>query len=79
MLQHIRMILVMAMALLLGLSSQLAAESTNVAKAPNAICPILIGSELPAMTLQDLEGKKFDLNKAIAEKPTILIYFRGGW
>ena len=79
MLQHLRITLVVAMVLLLGLGSQAAADSQNVAKAPNAICPILIGSQLPTITLQDLDGKKFDLNKAIAKKPTILIYFRGGW
>ncbi|MEK7433749.1 MAG: peroxiredoxin-like family protein [Cyanobacteriota bacterium] len=29
--------------------------------------------------LKTSEGKDFDLNKAIKEKPTILIFYRGGW
>ncbi|NIQ10162.1 MAG: hypothetical protein GWO23_11010 [Gammaproteobacteria bacterium] len=51
----------------------------NVASSPNEICPILTGSKLPAIILQDMAGKDFDLNKAVAAKPTVLIYFRGGW
>ena len=79
MIQHFRIVLIMTIVLLLGLSGHLAAESQKVANAPDQICPILIGSTLPAISLQNLDGKSFDLNKAIAEKPTILIYFRGGW
>jgi peroxiredoxin len=29
--------------------------------------------------LPDVSGKIFDLNKAVSEKPTILIFYRGGW
>jgi cytochrome oxidase Cu insertion factor (SCO1/SenC/PrrC family) len=78
MIQNFRIVL-MIIILLLSLGSQAAADSTKVANAPDQICPILIGSSLPAITVQDLEGKSFDLNKAIAKKPTVLIYFRGGW
>ena len=65
--------------LLLVLINPSAADNPKVANSPNEVCPILVGSQLPTMTLQGLDGKNFDLNKAIAEKPTILIYFRGGW
>ena len=78
MIQSFRTVLMITI-LLLSLGSQVAAESTKVANAPDQICPILIGSSLPAITVQDLEGKSFDLNKAVAKKPTVLIYFRGGW
>jgi cytochrome oxidase Cu insertion factor (SCO1/SenC/PrrC family) len=78
MIQNFRTVLMITI-LLLSLGSQAAADSTKVANAPDQICPILIGSSLPAITVQDLEGKSFDLNKAIAKKPTVLIYFRGGW
>jgi hypothetical protein len=44
-----------------------------------AVCPIMIGQALPRLTLNDLEGAAFDLNAAAAEKPTILIFYRGGW
>lgn len=55
------------------------ASSEPVVNSPREICPILIGSPMPPITLEDLDGKSFDLNAAIAAKPTILIYFRGGW
>jgi cytochrome oxidase Cu insertion factor (SCO1/SenC/PrrC family) len=72
-------VLAIAIVLLLALGSHVAADGTKVANAPNQICPILIGSTIPAITLQDLDGQSVDLNKTIADKPTVLIYFRGGW
>ncbi|WP_228409817.1 peroxiredoxin-like family protein [Chryseobacterium sp. T16E-39] len=43
------------------------------------ISPLLIGEKIPVATLLDATGKSFDLNAAIAQKPTILIFYRGGW
>ncbi len=79
MIRHVCIVLLMSLVLLLGLGSQATADSPKIANAPDEICPILISSPLPAITLQSLDGKSFDLNRAIADKPTILIYFRGGW
>jgi hypothetical protein len=59
--------------------SAYAMQAGAVASSPSGICPILIGSELPPITLQDLAGNDVDLNKSVAAKPTVLIYFRGGW
>ncbi len=47
--------------------------------APDQICPLPLGSPFPDLTLQTVAGKDFDLGSAIRAKPTILIYFRGGW
>ena len=65
--------------LLLCIHAQALAAGSPVANAPNEICPVLIGTPFPDITLKDLEGNPFDLNHAITEKPTVLIYFRGGW
>lgn len=73
---HARLVLI---CLSLFFYGQATAGELNVARSPNEVCPILIGSQLPAISVKDLEGKPFDLNMAIAEKPTVLIYFRGGW
>lgn len=43
------------------------------------ICPILVGAMVPNLTLTTVNGRLFDLNAAIAEKPTVLIFYRGGW
>lgn len=76
---NFRTVLMITGVLLLALGGQVAADSTNIANAPNQVCPILIGSSLPKITLLDLEGNRVELNKVIAEKPSVLIYFRGGW
>ncbi|MBO9592609.1 MAG: AhpC/TSA family protein [Niabella sp.] len=46
---------------------------------PEDISPLLIGEPIPPIILPDKEGNLLDLNKAIAAKPTVLIFYRGGW
>ncbi|WP_245747595.1 peroxiredoxin-like family protein [Parapedobacter koreensis] len=46
---------------------------------PEDISPLLIGENIPMATLQDAAGRAIDLNKLVAAKPTILIFYRGGW
>ncbi|MEO7718447.1 MAG: FKBP-type peptidyl-prolyl cis-trans isomerase [Capsulimonas sp.] len=48
---------------------------------PDDTHPLKTGDVAPKMTstLTGPDGKPFDLNKAIAAKPTIVIFFRGGW
>lgn len=46
---------------------------------PEDISPLLNGEKLPTALLPDVSGKLFDLNKAVSEKPTVLIIYRGGW
>jgi peroxiredoxin len=43
------------------------------------VCPILIGEKVPALMLHDEAGKPYDLGASIARRPTILIFYRGGW
>ncbi len=70
------------------ISSATLASGQNMHDGPNAmplpaksedISPLLIGENIPDATLLTDEGKSFDLNKAVASKPTILIFYRGGW
>lgn len=37
------------------------------------------GDSLPKIVLTDARGNRFDLNKAVSQKPTVLIVYRGGW
>jgi peroxiredoxin len=46
---------------------------------PEDISPLLVGESIPVLNLPSAAGKSFDLNKAVAEKPTILVFYRGGW
>jgi peroxiredoxin len=52
---------------------------SEVADKAEDICPILIGQSLPKIVLRTADNAPFDLNAAVAQKPTILIFFRGGW
>ena len=54
-------------------------DLTTVPNAPNMICPLLIGSPVPQITLKNLAAESVDLHAKLKLKPTILIYFRGGW
>lgn len=58
------------------------AAAASVAAVPSDaadVCPIKVGQSLPDLMLRDVEGKTFDLNKAVAKQPTILVFYRGGW
>lgn len=64
------------------LSQPLTSRAAETGSAPDqaeAVCPIKIGSEIPKLTLQTPEGKAFDLRAAVARKPTLLVFYRGGW
>jgi len=41
--------------------------------------PLLIGSSVPSVNLQDVDGKPFDLGGAVKTQPTVVIFYRGGW
>jgi peroxiredoxin len=46
---------------------------------PEDISPLLIGEKVPAASLQNNKGEKADLLSLMAAKPTVLIFYRGGW
>ena len=43
------------------------------------ISPILIGETLPNGNFQNVEGEYIQLKATLEEKPTILVFYRGGW
>jgi len=43
------------------------------------VCPLLIGQPLPTLELNDSNGNPFDVNKAVGEGTTVLIFYRGSW
>lgn len=46
---------------------------------PQDVSPLLVGENIPMVMLPNAEGQSIDLNKLVAEKPTILVFYRGGW
>lgn len=55
------------------------AQTGGVAAQPTDVSPLLIGEKIPALTLIDVSGKQVNLSTLTAAKPTILIFYRGGW
>jgi len=51
----------------------------TIPEKPEDISPLLNGEKIPTVMLPDASGKNFNLNKAISEKPTVLVFYRGGW
>lgn len=43
------------------------------------ISPLLFGEVIPDLTLTNRDGKRQALSSIIGEKPTILLFYRGGW
>ena len=55
-------------------------ESTSKLPAsPREVCPLLVGEPVPEVGLETAAGEAIDLQTAIAARPTILIFYRGGW
>lgn len=46
---------------------------------PTAISPLLIGEKIPALTLVDMSGKDVSLLDLAAQKPSVIVFYRGGW
>jgi peroxiredoxin len=62
--------------------SMSASDTTAMQKYPQQstdISPLLIGEKIPAVNIPAANGKPFDLNAHLADKPTILFFYRGGW
>lgn len=53
--------------------------SAQVPEKAEDICPLLIGETIPKATLQDSDGKQVELEKYLSTKPTVLVFYRGGW
>ena len=52
----------------------------DVAASADETHPLGVGAKIPDhLQLIDISGKPFNLNAAVAAKPTILIFYRGSW
>lgn len=57
----------------------LAGAEPRVAESAEEIHPLLIGAEAPDVTLRDVDSAEVKLRDLLSEKPTVLIFYRGGW
>ncbi len=50
-----------------------------VPQSPNEIRPLLVGAGIPKVELKNPAGEPVELSSLVSEKPTLLIFYRGGW
>ena len=65
--------------LLFLFSASLFAQKTTVAGNAADTSPLKTGETLPNVTLKNVNGEAVDLNNLVSQKPTVLIFYRGGW
>lgn len=61
------------------LSGASLAQPSSVPDQSSDISPLLIGESCPELTVKNLMGDDIQLTEVLAAKPTILIFYRGGW
>ncbi len=55
------------------------ALANSIPSSAEDVRPIKLGQVIPPLTLKDIQGNDFNLNHALSEKPTVLIFYRGSW
>lgn len=77
-----RTIVALSATLILSLQVAAAEPATTAGKVmTNAeeVVPIREGATVPKLTLKTMDGKQKELHALLAEKPTVLVFYRGGW
>ncbi|WP_353718290.1 peroxiredoxin family protein [Dyadobacter sp. 676] len=63
----------------MGSATDTVRMTAGVPLMPEDVSPLLAGEQIPVLRLVKSSGESFDLNKSVSEKPTILVFYRGGW
>ncbi|QHJ11983.1 Putative peroxiredoxin bcp [Paraglaciecola mesophila] len=56
-----------------------ALERTDIAQSAQDVSPLLVGHGAPNTKLKTAEGAPVSLKAMLMQKPTVLIFYRGGW
>jgi peroxiredoxin len=62
-----------------GFLSDAANTADQVASSAQEARPIAVGAAAPDAGLRDLDGNDVTLHAIVAERPTVLIFYRGSW
>ncbi len=54
-------------------------SSSDYAMQASDVNPVLTGTRIPDVTLRNVEGDTVRLRDKVSEKPTVLVFYRGGW
>lgn len=63
----------------MGLVALAHAKEVEVPTSDDDVRPILIGQKIPKIKLKNPAGEVVKLNSLLKEKPTLLVFYRGGW
>lgn len=72
-----RKFLVLPVLLTLFLTTFTSAQ--DFAMSADKVNPVLIGSTIPDIAVKNIDGENVKLRDIVKEKPTILVFYRGGW
>ena len=53
--------------------------ATVIAPSPEQVTPLLTGLTIPTVSLTAADNKAVALTKLVQQKPSILVFYRGGW
>ncbi|MBS1726372.1 MAG: AhpC/TSA family protein [Armatimonadetes bacterium] len=76
---HARVLLVSASVSAVALASAILPSDGDVAMSPAEAKPLKVGVSIPDSNLKTLDGKATTLKEALGGKPTVLVFYRGGW
>ncbi|MCY3761919.1 MAG: hypothetical protein OXH50_11775 [Gemmatimonadetes bacterium] len=68
-----------ATAALLAVADADAVEEKPLPQSAGQVRPVLVGAALPPAVLTGDDEVSLDLGAAVAEKPAVLVFYRGGW
>ncbi|WP_282135027.1 peroxiredoxin-like family protein [Seonamhaeicola maritimus] len=51
----------------------------QIAESDTDISPLLISEKVPSLNITSIEGKKVELSEVLKEKPSVMLFYRGGW
>ena len=55
------------------------APPTEAAASAEETAPLEAGDRVPAARVKDMEGRTLDLSQVVAERPAVIVFYRGGW
>ncbi len=67
------------LALMVVSGSALALDRSVIADAAENVTPLLNGQSVPNTTLKTADGSPVSLQALMMEKPSIILFYRGGW
>jgi hypothetical protein len=54
-------------------------QPPGIPTSPEGVNPIGLGDTIPDVTLTALDMRPLMLREVVAQQPTVLVFYRGGW